>query len=399
MPDFDIDFDERRRGEVIRYVTEKYGDDRVAQIVTYGTIKAKQAIKDSARVLGLPVRDGRPAHQGDAAAVMGKDIPLSGIFDPTHPRYTEAGEFRGVHDEDPDAKEVVDTARGLEGLKRQWGVHAAGVIMSSEPLHRPHPDHAPRAGRPDHHPVRLPELRDARPAQDGLPRPAQPHDHRRRARATSSANRGEDIDLEALSQGLDDPATYELLARGDTLGVFQLDGGADALAAAPDAARQLRGHLRRRRALPAGPDGRSTRTPTTRCARTAAQPITPDPPRAGGAARGGPRRDLRPDRLPGAGASRSRRRSPATRSARPTCCAGRWARRRRRSSTPSSSASQAGMQANGYSDAAIKTLWDVLVPFADYALQQGALRGVRRWSPTGPPTSRRTTPPSTWPRC
>ena len=61
MPDFDVDFDERRRGEVIRYVTEKYGDDRVAQIVTYGTIKAKQAVKDAARVLGLPVRDGRAA--------------------------------------------------------------------------------------------------------------------------------------------------------------------------------------------------------------------------------------------------------------------------------------------------------------------------------------------------
>ena len=75
MPDFDIDFDERRRGEVIRYVTEKYGDDRVAQIVTYGTIKAKQAIKDAGRVLGLPVRDGRPDHQGDAAGRDGQGRP------------------------------------------------------------------------------------------------------------------------------------------------------------------------------------------------------------------------------------------------------------------------------------------------------------------------------------
>ena len=67
MPDFDIDFDERRRGEVIRYVTEKYGDDRVSMIVTYGTIKAKQAVKDSSPDPRLPVRDGRPDHQGDAA--------------------------------------------------------------------------------------------------------------------------------------------------------------------------------------------------------------------------------------------------------------------------------------------------------------------------------------------
>ncbi len=66
MPDFDIDFDERRRGEVIRYVTEKYGDDRVSQIVTYGTIKAKQAVKDASRVLGYPFGDGRADHQGHA---------------------------------------------------------------------------------------------------------------------------------------------------------------------------------------------------------------------------------------------------------------------------------------------------------------------------------------------
>ena len=66
MPDFDIDFDERRRGEVIRYVTDKYGDDRVSQIVTYGTIKAKQAVKDASRVLGYPFGDGGADHQGDA---------------------------------------------------------------------------------------------------------------------------------------------------------------------------------------------------------------------------------------------------------------------------------------------------------------------------------------------
>ena len=72
MPDFDIDFDERRRGEVIRYVTEKYGDDRVSQIVTYGTIKAKQAVKDASRVLGYPFGDGGEDHQGHAAAGDGQ---------------------------------------------------------------------------------------------------------------------------------------------------------------------------------------------------------------------------------------------------------------------------------------------------------------------------------------
>ena len=134
MPDFDIDFDERRRGEVIRYVTEKYGEDRVAMIVTYGTIKAKQAVKDSSRILGYPFAMGDRVTKAMPAAVMGKDVPLKEIFDPEHKRYGEGGEFRGLYDNDADVKRVVDTALGLEGLKRQWGVHAAGVIMSSEPL-------------------------------------------------------------------------------------------------------------------------------------------------------------------------------------------------------------------------------------------------------------------------
>ena len=131
MPDFDIDFDERRRGEVIRYVTEKYGDDRVSQIVTYGTIKAKQAVKDASRVLGYPFAVGERLTKAMPPPVMGKDVPLTGLFDPEHKRYNEGGEFRALYETDADVKTVVDTARGLEGLKRQWGVHAAGVIMSS----------------------------------------------------------------------------------------------------------------------------------------------------------------------------------------------------------------------------------------------------------------------------
>src|SRR3712207_6214388 len=74
MPDFDIDFDERRRGEVIRYVTERYGEDRVSQIVTYGTIKAKQAVKDASRVLGYPFGMGEKLTKAMPAPVLGKDV-------------------------------------------------------------------------------------------------------------------------------------------------------------------------------------------------------------------------------------------------------------------------------------------------------------------------------------
>ncbi len=224
MPDFDVDFDERRRGEVIRYVTQKYGEERVAQIVTYGTIKAKQALKDASRVMGFPFAMGEKLTKAMPGTVMGKDIALSGIFDPEHRRYAEAGEFRALHDSDPDAREVVRTALGLEGLKRQWGVHAAGVIMSSEPLL----DLVPIMRReqdgqiitqfdyPSCEALGLVKmdflgLRNLTILDDAL--------------ANVRANRDEDVDLDELSKTLDDPATYELLGRGDTLGVFQFDGG------------------------------------------------------------------------------------------------------------------------------------------------------------------------------
>jgi len=222
MPDFDVDFDERRRGEVIRYVTDKYGEDHVAQIVTYGTIKAKQAIKDSARLLGHPFAVGEKLTKAMPPAVMGKDISLSGIFDPKDPRYAEAEEFRQLHATDPDAQQVVALAKDIEGLKRQWGVHAAGVIMSSEPLI----DTIPIMRRPQDGAIITQfdyptcealglikmdflGLRNLTILDDAL--------------ANIVANGKEPIELESLP--LDDKATYELLGRGDTLGVFQLDGG------------------------------------------------------------------------------------------------------------------------------------------------------------------------------
>ena len=134
MPDIDIDFDERRRSDMIRYATEKYGEERVAQIVTFGSIKAKAAIKDAARVLSFPYSLGDRITKAMPPSVMGKDISLSGIFDTSHARYGEAAEFRTLYASDPDVARVVDTAQGLEGLKRQPGVHAAGVILCREPL-------------------------------------------------------------------------------------------------------------------------------------------------------------------------------------------------------------------------------------------------------------------------
>jgi len=221
-PDVDVDFDERRRGEVIRYVTDKYGDDRVAQIVTYGTIKAKQALKDSSRVLGMPFAMGEKLTKAMPPAVMGKDVTLAGMFDQQDPRYAEAEEFRQVVAADPEAQRVLATARGLENLKRQWGVHAAGVIMSSEPLI----DIIPIMKRPQDGAIITQldyptcealglikmdflGLRNLTILDDAL--------------ANIVSNGKAPVVLEGLE--LDDRPTYELLARGDTLGVFQLDGG------------------------------------------------------------------------------------------------------------------------------------------------------------------------------
>jgi DNA polymerase-3 subunit alpha len=222
MPDVDIDFDERRRGEVIRYVTEKYGSERVAQIVTYGTIKAKQALKDSARLLDFPFAMGEKLTKAMPPAVMGKDISLAGIFDPKDPRYAEAEEFRQLHATDPDAQRVVELAQGIEGLKRQWGVHAAGVIMSSEPLI----DIIPIMKRPQDGAI---ITQFDYPTCEGLGLIKMDFLGLRNltilddALVNIEANGKPPIEIESLP--LDDRPTYELLGRGDTLGVFQLDGG------------------------------------------------------------------------------------------------------------------------------------------------------------------------------
>ena len=134
MPDFDIDFDDHRRGEVIPYVTEKYGADRVAQIATFGRLKSKAAIKDATRVLDYGFAISDRITKALPADVMGKGVPLKDIFDRDHKRYAEGGEFRALHDAEVDVRTIFQTALGLEGQIRHWGVHAAGVIMSSEPL-------------------------------------------------------------------------------------------------------------------------------------------------------------------------------------------------------------------------------------------------------------------------
>ena len=213
MPDIDMDFDERRRGEMIRYATQKYGEDRVAQIVTFSTIKAKQAIKDASRVLGYPFGFGDRLTKMMPPPVMGKDYPLAKARE-------LSAELRDAWENEPEAKKVLDTAASLEGLRRQHSIHAAGVVIGAEPI-------------TEHCPVLRVEadgeivtqydggmvedigllkmdflgLRNLTVITDTL--------------AHITARTGEQIVIEDIP--LDDPITYKMLADGDTDGVFQLD--------------------------------------------------------------------------------------------------------------------------------------------------------------------------------
>ncbi|MFM1950871.1 MAG: polymerase subunit alpha, partial [Actinomycetota bacterium] len=224
MPDIDVDFDDRRRPEVIKYVTEKYGDDRVAQIVTFGTIKAKQALKDAARVLAMPYSVGEKLTKAMPPMVLGRDVSLNELIDPAAERYSEAAEFREIIAGDEESQKVFELAQGLESLKRQWGVHAAGVIMSAEPLM----DVIPIMKREEDGAI-ITQF-DQPPCESlgllkmdflGLRNLTVLDD----ALENIRLNRGENVVLEELDLNAD-VKTYELLSRGDTLGVFQLDGDA-----------------------------------------------------------------------------------------------------------------------------------------------------------------------------
>ena len=365
MPDIDIDFDERRRGDVIRYVTEKYGDDRVAQIITYGTIKAKAAVKDSARVLGFPYALGDRITKAFPPPVMGKDIPLSGIFDEKHPRHGEAGEIRALYEAEAEVKQVIDTARGLEGLIRQAGVHAAGVIMSSEPLI----DHIPVWQReadgaiitqfdyPACEDLGLLKmdflgLRNLTVLEDAV--------------AGISANRGQQVELERLQ--LDDKPTYELLARGDTLGVFQLDGG------------PMRALLRSMRAdrfedivavnalYRPGPMGANAHNEYAD-RKAGRKPVTPIHPELAE-----PLAGILGDTY---GLIVYQEQVMATAQKLADYTPGKadllrkaMGKKKKEVLDKEFEPFAAGMKANGYSDSAIRAIWDVLVPFSDYAFNR-----------------------------
>lgn len=365
MPDFDVDFDDRRRGEVIQYVTDKYGDDRVAQIVTYGTIKAKQALKDAGRVLGYPFSMGEKLTKAMPPAVMGKDVPLTDMFDPKHARYKEAVEFRALIESDPDAKTVYDTAVGLENLKRQWGVHAAGVIMSSEPLI----DIIPIMKREQDGQI---VTQFDYPACESLGLIKMDFLGLRNltiindALDNIAANRGEPLVLEELA--LDDQGAYDLLTRGDSLGVFQLDSAplrSLMRLMRPDNFEDISALIALYRPGPMGANSHINYA----LRKTGQQEVTPIHPELAE-----PLKDIL-DTTYGLIIYQEQVMAIAQRVAGFTLGQADIMRRAMGKKKKSELDKQyegfeGGMKANGFSEAAIKTLWDILVPFSDYAFNK-----------------------------
>ncbi len=231
MPDIDMDFDSRCRDEMIRYAAERYGRDHVAQIITFSQIKARAAVRDAARVLGEPYLVGDRIAKAMPPLIMGRDTPLYACLEP-HPKYEDgykmAAELRQMYDTEPATRAVVDVAKGLEGLRRQDSIHASAVVITKDPLtdmlpiqRKPesgqNPDDAPVVTQYEMHGVEdlgllkmdFLGLRNLDVIADAL--------------RVIEAFRGETLDIDTIA--LDDPATYDLLGSGETIGVFQLEGG------------------------------------------------------------------------------------------------------------------------------------------------------------------------------
>ncbi len=232
MPDIDMDFDTRFRDEMIRYAAEMYGRDHVAQIVTFSQIKARAAVRDAARVLGYPYAVGDKVAKAMPPLIMGRDTPLGACLEKQEKfaeGYAMAADLRSMYEADPDVKKVIDVAKGLEGLRRQDGIHAAAVVITKDALTEYLPiQRKPEAGKPiEMSPVVTQYemngveslgllkmdflgLRNLDVISDTL--------------ALIKKHRDVDLDIDNVS--LEDAKTYELLGRGDTIGVFQLEGGA-----------------------------------------------------------------------------------------------------------------------------------------------------------------------------
>jgi DNA polymerase-3 subunit alpha len=230
MPDIDMDFDERYRGDMIRYAAERYGSDHVAQIVTFSTIKARAAVRDAARVLGYPPQLGDKIAKAMPPLVMGQDLPLEACFQPTpgyEGRFVEAAELRTLYENDPEVKHSIDVAMGFVDKRRQDGIHAAAVVITKDPLldYVPVQRKSGPSGSGEDAPIvtqyeatAIEKLGLLKMDFLGLRNLAIIE------RALENIRRRHGIELDIDNVALDDPKVFEMLRLGNSIGIFQLEG-------------------------------------------------------------------------------------------------------------------------------------------------------------------------------
>ena len=294
MPDIDMDFDSRYRDEMIRYAAELYGRDHVAQIVTFSTIKARAAVRDAARVLGYPYIVGDKVAKAMPPLVMGRDTPLYACLE-KHEKFEDgykmAADLRKMRDEDPDAAKVIEVAKGLEGLRRQDGIHAAAVVITKDPLTTYLPIQRKAVGGQDPEDAPIVTQYEMHGVEDlgllkmdflGLRNLDVITDTLEIIRST----RGVELDIDRHPARRRDDLRAALARRGHRH--LPARGRSDACAHALAGAQLVRGRRRARRAVPPGSDGGEH---AQRLRRPEERPEAghPPPPRR----RGGARRHLR----------------------------------------------------------------------------------------------------------
>ena len=230
MPDIDMDFDERYRADMIRYAAERYGSDHVAQIVTFSTIKARAAVRDAARVLGYPPQLGDKIAKAMPPLVMGQDVPLEACFSRMpgyEARYAEAADLRALYETDADVKHSIDVAKGFVDKRRQDGIHAAAVVITKGPVldYVPVQRKGAAGAAGDDAPIvtqyeatAIEKLGLLKMDFLGLRNLAIIE----RTLAHIRRRHGIEVDIDHVA--LDDEKVYEMLRRGDSIGVFQLEG-------------------------------------------------------------------------------------------------------------------------------------------------------------------------------
>ncbi len=219
MPDIDLDFRDDRRAEMMEYTARKYGDDKVAQIITFGTLGARAAIRDVGRVMDIPLSEV------DRVAKMIPNIPGKPVT--IEKALEEVSEFRQAYNSTPFMKELIDTAKQVEGVVRNAGTHAAGVIITDKPIVDYIPLHRPTGQSAGDSPVKTVTQFEMSVVDSlgllkvdflGLATLTI------MARACDLIRERHGVELNLDNIPTDDPATYELMGRGETAGVFQVEG-------------------------------------------------------------------------------------------------------------------------------------------------------------------------------